>query len=649
MAALPLYQAIPRDEKHADQATPMEKYTDADPNDEGFDPRVHHPASIGGQNLALANRGLRAKTPGLSKAKKALLALGLLWFSFIVTRKIGSNHGHHKHWRPGHSLGRHELYNGYEYDPEVIDMWPGQVGGDEDEITSVPTIYGEPKTFIIEDQALSSANASFPVTLKCHRSFDILFDGIDGQVVLSRSDVKTTDEDSVAEVIVETTYDATGASDELGVEMVTRLSGNELTFEPRSGVVSQRVHVRLPMDFRRRPGLSVTSTKSLNFVVDPSAMDVEFDRLAIRSDLGDLSLEQVRAAELELETINGTIGGTYNVSRALVIRTLTGDIDAQVHVLPPWNGPSRRPPQGEEPGRPRSPDGPKHGESGDPDDAEGHDDNDDDDAEDDYNLEKRGKHHKKHGHDKHKKKDKHRDHHEERKHHGDHDDHDEDHHHVAHWFTLSWLFGKKHGHEHPPVPPHPPHKPHHPHEPHHPPPPPHGPHHPHDPHHRHPRPPHGPPGPHPVFIGAFSTIGRVNLTILSQDVWTSSEVKAFTKVANVSVVHAETFRGTYELGTFKGNLTVDVPEKYKDHKVVDEGVTETGGWQVGIVGYKRPEGETPPDVPDTPNKGPGDPPKPGPGMPPPGSPDGPEDRPPPPKGHSRVTAHTDIGNVRIVL
>ncbi|WVF66599.1 hypothetical protein IAT40_001339 [Kwoniella sp. CBS 6097] len=644
---LPQYHPVPADEKAA--LPPYETASTAiDIVDEkGIDVRIVHPASIG----LLVDRSTifqttKSKVKGLSKLNKALIALAIVWFTLIIANKAGSkahhHHGHHDdhlvHWRefadsargPGlDTFGPDSHYNG-----EKPPTYPADLA---DDLELTPTVYGTAVTYTNEDGLnMNSANATFAIPISRGKIFDLNFAGIDGEVIVSRSDVTSEGgENARAEIIVESTSLAQPA----GVIFRSAYKLSQLIISPDQQTTSHKVHLVLPAQASRLRTLSVTSTKSLDFKIDDSALDVEFNHVFLRSDLGDINVPAISGGFVELETLTGSIGGTYNVSRGLAIRTLTKDIDAKVHVLPPWQGPSRPPPPhkgGEKDRRPPPHKGgekdkrPSHHDGGDEDrrpppppedgdrekrppppphpkhDGEHEHDDDEDHRREHDHKKRKEKHHKKHKHEKkHKSK-----HHKKDKHHQD--DHEHKH---AHHDRPSWVMSLFSSHKsHPPPPPPPP-----------------------------------PPGPHPVFIGVSSISGNVNLTILSQDVWTSSEIKADTKVANVSVTHAESFRGIYEVSTLKGSYNVSIPESYKDHKVVDEGVSETGGFRSGIVGYKRPEGEQPPHVPDTPNKGPGDPPRHAPGFPRPGTPGGPEDLPPPPKGHSRVFAHADIGDVRVTL
>ncbi|OCF34828.1 hypothetical protein I316_03373 [Kwoniella heveanensis BCC8398] len=653
---LPQYHLVPTDEK---SALPAYDSPHSPIDEKDLDVRVLHPASIGlVVDRSTIFQATKSKVQGLSKLKKALIALAVVWFTLIIANKSGfkahhhgSRHGHHGDdpvtWREatGDHHGRpHFGAFGPDGHPDPA------FGGDKDcvkrptypvdladDLEITPTVYGTAVTRTDEEgMIVNSANATFSVPISRGKIFDLKFDGIDGEVVVSRSDVSSeSPETAEAEIIVE----STSVDQPAGVVFKSTYKLSQLTITPDEQTTSHKVHLVLPAHASRLRTLSITSSKSLDFKIDDSALDVEFNHVFLRSDLGDINVPAISGGFVELETLTGSVGGTYNVSRGLAIRTLSKDIDAKVHVLPPWQGPSRPPPPhkgGDKDKRPpppphkggekdkRPPPPPEDGHKGKrpppPPPPPGHDDEPEHDHEHDKDeldrepghehehKKRKEKHHKKHKHEK-KHKDKH---HKKHKHHEREHEHEHEH---EHHDRPSWIMSLFSSHQpHPPPPPPPP-----------------------------------PPGPRPVFIGVSSISGNVNLTILSQDVWTSSEIKADTKVANVSIVHAESFRGNYEVSTLKGSFNVSIPETYKDHKIVDEGVSETGGFRSGIVGYKRPEGEEPPHVPDTPNKGPGDPPRHAPGFPRPGTPGGPEDLPPPPKGHSRVFAHADIGDVKVTL
>ncbi|WVW81318.1 hypothetical protein I302_103309 [Kwoniella bestiolae CBS 10118] len=507
MASLPTYHPVPTDEKSA-----VDFYRD----EENVDVSKIHPASVGSPTAAYIPQIIESTKKPLSKWKKALLALAVVWFTFTVFGHIG-RHGH------GHKHG--------------VSQWRGQAGKDgftpcggdgfgrsqEDEMTVVPTVYGT--ALALEDNQ-QTANATFSIPLSRRKTFNLNFKGAEGNVIISKSEVTPQDDERSAQIIVESTYEG----DVEGVEMRSGEWADELVVSSNE-MNNHKIYLILPSsETRVRSSLFISSSKSLNFEIDPSAQGITFRDLKLHSESGDINVPSLVGSKVELETTTGAVGGVYNVSKALILKTVTGNISAAVHVLPPWDGPSRRPPppHGGDKHKPKHDDDkhrPKH-----------HDDDDDEEEEHHHKHHKKSKskHHKKRSHHHHKK-----DEHSKQK--------------KRSWFSS--LFSS-----HPPPPP----------------------------------PPPGPPPPEPAFIGATSITGSVNLTILSQGSYTSSEIRASSTSNNVTIQHAENFRGFYDISTSIGQYNVSIPEKYKDHHILTTGVTETGGFEHGLVGFKRPKGEEPP-------------------------------------------------------
>ncbi|WWD06289.1 hypothetical protein V865_004379 [Kwoniella europaea PYCC6329] len=528
MASLPIYHQVPTDEKSA-----VDFYHDEQ------DISKIHPASIGNGAIRLPTEAdLEKKKKVLPKWKKALVALALVWFTYTVFGHIGGKgHGHH------HGV---DQWKGYEYGSK--DVFSPCHGDDkfapqEDELKVVPTVYGT--TISLEDNR-QIANASFSIPLHRRKAFNVHFGpNVDANIIISKSEITLQDDEESAQgqIIVESSYE--NEHDVKGVEMKSGKWFDELSISAE-GSINHKVHLILPSSksFISSP-ISISSAQSLNFEIDSSASGITFRDLKLKSDSGDINVPSIVGSRVELESTTGTVGGIYNVSKALILKTVTGNIDAKVHVLPPWNGPSRRPPPphgGDDKHKPKhhkdddDEQKPKH---------HAHDDHDDDEDEEDEegHQEREHRHHKK---SKHHKK---RQHHKKR-----HDKHSK----------RSWLssllspFAKP-----PPPPPGPPGPP-------------------------------GPPPPKPAFIGANSIKGSVNITILSQGSYTSSEIRASSTSNNVTIQHAENFRGFYDISSSIGKYNVSVPEKYKDHHVLTVGETEHGGFQHGLVGFKRPKGEKPP-------------------------------------------------------
>ncbi|WWD22727.1 hypothetical protein CI109_107220 [Kwoniella shandongensis] len=638
MPALPVYHSVPTDEKRAiaDSELGFDSVTTTP-----FDSRKYHPASIGilqrsdeqedGRTyITRAKDGYR----GLSKVKKALVALAVVWFTLAAAHKTANfvtSAGHRHHHDRHEDKWIEYSMNGVVYDRQRPSHLPDETPDCHDfahKFDYVPATYDQ--AFSINGD-LSVANASWPVLLNRGRNFELNFDGIAGNVVISRSGDQFTEDDRHAPVIVtlESTWSGEGVE---GVKMMTNEETSMLSLSPASeeNDVSHTVHIVLPAQKRRISSLSISSTKSLKLDIHSSAEDVVFKHLSVKSESGDISLPAIIAGRLELETSAGGINGTYNVSRALVLRTITGDINAEINVVPLF---------------PPGPHGPNHTHPHHP----PHHKQDEEFDLDESHVDRPHDHH-----DHHEHRDDH-DHHERR--HDKHHKHEKKHkkHHKKHehkpssWLPLSWF------------------------RPHHPP------------------PDHRPP-PRPVFIGAFSTTGTINLNVTRQPPFVSSDIKAFSHTGHVTVQAAKTFHGLYEIGTFQGKYEVSVPESFKHHKVLEEVKGEIGGRQKGLVFGPPPhrnvtevEGELQeedlaqrddedhrPDHP--PSKGPHGPPGHGHDGPPDHPPHGPPHHPPhgpphhpphgpphhpphgppphhppPPPGSSRVSAHTDVGDVKVIL
>ncbi|WVQ64353.1 uncharacterized protein L199_002515 [Kwoniella botswanensis] len=522
MASLPIYHQVPTDEKSA-----VVFYHDEQ------DISKIHPASIGNGGIRLPTEAdLEKKKKVLPKWKKALVALALVWFTYTVFGHIGGKgHGHHQgvdQWK-GYEYGSKDVFSPCHGD--------GKFAPQEDELKVIPTVYG---TSISLEDNRQIANASFSIPLHRRKAFNVHFGpNVDANIIISKSEITSQDDEESAhgQIIVESSYE--NENDVQGVEMKSGEWFDELSISAE-GSVSHKVHLILPSSksFISSP-ISISSAQSLNFEIDSSASGTTFRDLKLKSDSGDINVPSIVGARVELESTTGTVGGIYNVSKALILKTVTGNIDAKVHVLPPWNGPSRRPPPphgGDDKHKP------KHHKDDDDEHKPKHHDHDehDEDEGEEQHEEREHRHHKK---SKHHKK---RQHHKKR-----HDKHS----------RRSWLSSLLSPFAKPPPPP--------------------------------PGPP-GPPPPKPAFIGANSIKGSVNITILSQGSYTSSEIRASSTSNNVTIQHAENFRGFYDISSSIGKYNVSVPEKYKDHHVLTVGETEHGGFQHGLVGFKRPKGEKPP-------------------------------------------------------
>lgn len=96
MSALPVYHSVPTDEKR-----PISPTVETGE----FDPRYVHPAAIGFEGLHVGTprntfQVAKDKYTGLSKVKKALVVLAVVWFALAIShqaaRLTGGRH-HHAH------------------------------------------------------------------------------------------------------------------------------------------------------------------------------------------------------------------------------------------------------------------------------------------------------------------------------------------------------------------------------------------------------------------------------------------------------------------------------------------------------------------------------------------------------------------------
>ena len=303
------------------------------------------------------------------------------------------------------------------------------------------------------------------------------------------------------------------------------------------------------MSAEQIPSLHINCPSSLSLSLD----DITLRDFFLRTE-GDVSLPPIIAQEVEVETISGKVAGSFNVTRSLILRTVTSDIDAEVHVIPMRHDPSC----------PLPPRGPaelaKEGKrSWWPYDSEEGGEVEWEMVEDTNDLEG--------------------------------DSVDDGTYEVAAFaceeeekepFTS---VEKHHSHsgdgEHAGCGGPPEHK---------------GP----DPRggrqgpggrdgrnayeghggRKGPGGPGGPP-PHPAFIGAFSSTGSINLT-LHQPPSVSSIVNAFSRTGDLKVTGSETFKGFFKAGTSVGNLTVSTRGD-KEIRVFKRVVREKGGFVEGVV------------------------------------------------------------------
>lgn len=115
------------------------------------------------------------------------------------------------------------------------------------------------------------------------------------------------------------------------------------------------VHIVLPVDAKSVPPLAIATDDKVALELAPSAADVRFRRFAVES-AGDVELPALVSKNVHVST-SGSIKGSFNVSREITLKTVTGDIDATVHVVPGHpKGP--KPPKG--PKEPKEPKDEEH-------------------------------------------------------------------------------------------------------------------------------------------------------------------------------------------------------------------------------------------------------------------------------------------------
>ncbi|TYJ57470.1 hypothetical protein B9479_001787 [Cryptococcus floricola] len=322
--SLPVYHQVPADEKRP--LSPV--------SDDEFDPRQVHPASIGLRvgGGSVAQRA-KDKYANMSKMKKALVALAVVWFTLIIAQKTAAgfsgphHHGrHHHHQGPEFGMEQWGNFDG----PEGRPLPPMEFGHhgvhphhhQPEDLAVIETVYGEAS---VVGEA-TAAKASFPIHLGRGNHLDLDFKG-EGKLVVSRTAEET--EGPIVNVVVESTW--TGEVE--GVEMKSDERSHALSVES-SESSSHIVHLVLSAKQDKLPSISIRSSKDIDLTIDPSAQDVRFKHLSLKTDSGNINLSEVVAGKLDAETISGNVGGTFNVSRAIIFKTVTGDIDATVNVQP---------------------------------------------------------------------------------------------------------------------------------------------------------------------------------------------------------------------------------------------------------------------------------------------------------------------------
>ena len=263
-----------------------------------------------------------------------------------------------------------------------------------------------------------------------------------------------------------------------------------------------------------------------------------FDSFSLQTD-AQVILPPIQGNYVEINSETGDIGGSFNVTKSLVLHTVTGNITADVHVVPHLHRGKRN--------RSHS----HHGS------VEEHKD-------EHHEGEDKEKHHSKHEkkhHIDHEKKDHvgyaKRDHHHRGK--KDHQSHVKDRRHSAKKDHRAerrpwWLFGfgdkkknttRRCEHDLPQI---------------------------------------------PAFIGAYTSTGSIDLH-LHQPPFISSHVKALSHSNNVKVHAAESFKGFFEAGSHVGNVSAKTSGD-KEIKLLKEVVSGTGGFIEGLVTFAHEHSET---------------------------------------------------------
>jgi hypothetical protein len=377
---------------------------------------------------------------------------------------------------------------------------------------------------------------------------------VDAQVVISKEDVPCPT------FVVESTWkDAVPASGMVSTEHQDTLllnvsrwpSSPPHSSHAQSSEAAHMIHLIMPLSASHVPSLTVTSSSGLPISLHGSALDPKplvMSHLEIITD-ADIELAELVAHDARFYTSTGDISGSYNVSGSLILKTLTGNIKADVSVqprpphLPPPGGPGKHHPPPPAPGHggpPYPPPHHGHGEHPPPPHApHGHH----------GEHPPHDHHHKDSSHRSHKKGKKGGKHHKREETPRQIQDHEDGGHKSS---FLSRLFAWKDEK-------------------------PHGPH-----HHHHHRPP--PPPPPPVFIGAFTTNGSIHL-----DVWPQTNqtdigvvVKTFSSTGDIFVNISEFFKGFFLAETKLGSLDIEAG-KNKTLDIVRQVVTGKGALTKGFV------------------------------------------------------------------
>ena len=190
-----------------------------------------------------------------------------------------------------------------------------------------------------------TANATFPISIQRHRELAIdLLEGVDARVIVSRSD------SDQASLVVESLW--TGSDIDSNIELsswemldtlyINVCSHFSLTNDeahmlipsiPQASTTQSYhlIHLILPNSFQRLPFLQVSAPSPIDFSLHPSASDITFGSFSLRSG-GDVFLPLIEGKHVDIETVGGNINGSFNVTERLILKTVTGDITANIRV-----------------------------------------------------------------------------------------------------------------------------------------------------------------------------------------------------------------------------------------------------------------------------------------------------------------------------
>ncbi|WOO76587.1 uncharacterized protein LOC62_01G000214 [Vanrija pseudolonga] len=260
----------------------------------------------------------------MTRRKKFILGAVAIttFFALKGCAKRHMMHGHHgfldesfgEQFHPGFAHGRPPA-PGLEFH-----TFDGSEGAEP--FVRVPATYAPSSIWDMtnDGQVWQTANASLPLR---RRPLSVQFaDAADARVVVSRGDADK------GAVFVESTWEGKGPAS--GVELA--LGASDFLFV--NGSQGEHVvHIVLPSESKGIKDLSVSGA-NVRLELHSTAAGVRFKHLAVHAT-GSVHLPEVIAKAVEIESPTGDIEGHFNVSRHLALRTVTGNINATVHVRPP--------------------------------------------------------------------------------------------------------------------------------------------------------------------------------------------------------------------------------------------------------------------------------------------------------------------------